>query len=408
MHKYFEMKKILTLITIIALWSGVAPAAGRYKGDLNADDKVDMADMVFLANAIKNGTSDKDCDINSSGKVDDHDLDALANIIISKTLTENDGFNVGIGDWDDSGEDYGGTVNAPAYPGTRSAEATRFYIDNPKEDGDDDKYSIEFGIEEADVTASAFLFNIKLPNELSFDENNIVTLNESAYNGHRLYGKPKIQQPDKWGDKILRFIVFSPDLNPVNITKGVLGQLHYNCINEGGHVYEFSECQIVTSESNNVVVPEISNYWTHWKPVAVGSVTLNPSYIDVYVNEEYEIRTDIQPWDATDRTLTWQSSDESVVSISYVSEDGSYAWIMARKEGAATVTATASNGVSDSCLINVTDIDSVDVMIDSKPFKVFDVNGHLILNSDDRRRLETLPQGIYIIVQEGKNIKFAR
>lgn len=126
------MKKIIALVTLILTAISSQAAGRRYKGDLNGDDKVDLADMVFLAKAIQAGSADKSYDVNLSGKVDDYDLHALANIILSGKLVEDSGFNVGIGGWNDTGEDFGGTVNAPAFRGTRSAESTRFYIANPK------------------------------------------------------------------------------------------------------------------------------------------------------------------------------------------------------------------------------------------------------------------------------------
>ncbi|MCM1296065.1 MAG: Ig-like domain-containing protein, partial [Muribaculaceae bacterium] len=343
------MKKITIILMLVAMAAGMASAAGRWRGDLNGDDRVDMADMVYLANAIKSGSSDKDCDLNTSGRVDDHDLDALANIILSGQLTENSGLNVGIGGWDDSGEDFGGTVGAPARRTTRSAESTRFYIGNPKMT--DGKCSIDFGIEEGDVAATGFLFNIRLPRELSFDENNIVSLNESVFSGHRLYGKARILQPDEWGDKILRFIVFSKDLNPLKITKGVLGQLHYGCSNDDTMGYTFEECQVIASGSNNVITPESSGNWIHWKPIEVSSIWLDTGDREMRKGEEFWLNANIEPWDATNRNITWSVSDSSVLSVEQNGE--SSVIVRALKAGSANVTVTASNGLTATCQIRV-------------------------------------------------------
>lgn len=156
------MKKLILLLSIFVLSTAVSfDASARYKGDLNGDDRVDLADMVYLAKAIKGGSTDRSLDVNASGKVDDNDLQKLADIIISGKLTEDSGMNVGIGGWEDNGEDYGGTVKAPAF-NTRSADETRFYMRTPKSEGYG-RYSMEFGISEGNEAFSAILFTIRLP-----------------------------------------------------------------------------------------------------------------------------------------------------------------------------------------------------------------------------------------------------
>ena len=249
------MKKLILLSSILASTIGMSlDASARYKGDLNGDDRVDLADMVYLAKAIKAGSTDKALDVNASGKVDDNDLQKLADIIISGKLTEESGMNVGIGGWDEAGEDFGGTVKAPAHI-TRSADEIRFYMRNPKSEGDD-IYSMEFGISECNEAPTAILFNISLPREMRFDISEIVELNPVSAIPHRLYGTPRFvkeNENDYWSDCSLRFIVFSPDLDPLPVNSRKLGYIHYSVSDCWEGEPCFRNCQVAVSASGDCI-----------------------------------------------------------------------------------------------------------------------------------------------------------
>lgn len=223
------MKKLFLLISILVLSCLLSPdASARYKGDLNGDDRVDLADMVYLAKAIKSGSTDKELDVNASGKVDDNDLQRLADIIISGNLTTETGLNVGIGDWDDAGEDFGGTVKAPAYT-TRSYEDTRLYLRDPKLEYDD-IHSIEFGISEGEMNPYAILVSVAMPVD-GLNPNKQVSLSESVMRTHKIYGTPKMIEQrvnDDWTPLCIRFIIFSPDLEKMNMDEGKIGRLYYS------------------------------------------------------------------------------------------------------------------------------------------------------------------------------------
>lgn len=80
-----------------------------------------------------------------------------------------------------------------------------------------------------------------------------------------------------------------------------------------------------------------------------GSSTLNKE-----VGDTGTLRATVSPSDATDKTLSWKSSDSSVVSIS---GSGTSITYNCRSEGTATITVTAQDGSneSDSVTINVED-----------------------------------------------------
>lgn len=81
--------------------------------------------------------------------------------------------------------------------------------------------------------------------------------------------------------------------------------------------------------------------------VEVTAVELYVSSDEVKNGETIQILAAAQPSNATDQSLTWTSSDETVAKVS------ASGLVTAVGEGEATITATASNGVSDSCVITV-------------------------------------------------------
>lgn len=364
----------MTLCAVVAF-----DASARYKGDLNGDDRVDLADMVYLAKAIKSGSADKALDVNASGNVDDYDLHRLADIIISRALTEEGGLNVVIGGWDDTGEDYGGTLNAPALT-TRSADQTRFYLRNPKSEGDG-KYSMEFGISEGSDAPCAVFYNIRLPRELSFDRSKMVELENSISATHSLYGSPKFKrenEDDEWSEYSLSFIVMSPDLKGLPSAVGKLGKIFYTPGDCWGSPV-FSNCQIALPESDGCVYLEEhwADYNGNFKPVEVSSVWFDQTEMNLIEGDEGWLVVYIAPGDATDKTLVWSSSNENVAVVS-TSEDGRNATVKAIKEGEATVTATSSNGKTATCnvVVSAREIKMESIILDAEELALIIGDSH--------------------------------
>ena len=81
------------------------------------------------------------------------------------------------------------------------------------------------------------------------------------------------------------------------------------------------------------------------KIIEVKSIELSDKNINLTEGESATLVATVKPDDATDRSVTWTSSDESIVSV----EDGK---VTAIKEGEATITAKAGNETA-TCVVTV-------------------------------------------------------
>ena len=74
-------------------------------------------------------------------------------------------------------------------------------------------------------------------------------------------------------------------------------------------------------------------------PISVKGVEICPEKVDISVGDTYELFAQFNPLNASDRGLTWESSDEEVVSVGKCSGK-----IIAHKVGKATITVTTHDG----------------------------------------------------------------
>ena len=86
---------------------------------------------------------------------------------------------------------------------------------------------------------------------------------------------------------------------------------------------------------------------TQAEEIVVESITLNETSITLAVGDSYTLVATIEPSDATDKSISWESDNEDVVTV----EDGK---VTALSEGTATITATSIDGeFTASCDITV-------------------------------------------------------
>jgi len=84
------------------------------------------------------------------------------------------------------------------------------------------------------------------------------------------------------------------------------------------------------------------------KSVPVTSVTLSPSSLSMTVGETTWLTATVSPSNASNKDVTWTSSNTSVATVS----SGK---VRARKAGSTTITATLKNGNKATCTIRVSD-----------------------------------------------------
>lgn len=83
--------------------------------------------------------------------------------------------------------------------------------------------------------------------------------------------------------------------------------------------------------------------------IHVSSVSLNETTLNLETGDRYTLIAAVLPTDATDKSLSWSSSDDSIVTVTNKGK------LTALKAGEATITVTTKDGgLTASCTVNVT------------------------------------------------------
>ncbi|MBE6950463.1 MAG: hypothetical protein E7451_03910 [Ruminococcaceae bacterium] len=118
---------------------------------------------------------------------------------------------------------------------------------------------------------------------------------------------------------------------------------------------EFTRYADFWHEMSGLIIPVRSGNDNSWaKPTdKVMGVKLNKSEIDVICGTSAQLTANVQPWTATDRTVTWTSSDEAIATVD---KRGVVTGI---KEGTATIRATSNLDPAKyaECTVNVEILD---------------------------------------------------
>ncbi|MCH5235881.1 MAG: Ig-like domain-containing protein [Muribaculaceae bacterium] len=127
--------------------------------------------------------------------------------------------------------------------------------------------------------------------------------------------------------------------------------------------------------------------------VKVEQIVLNMDSAELNIGETIQIKAIVLPEDTTDKTLTWNSSDPNIATVS------AEGLVKAIYAGSAIVTATCEE-VTAECIITVLEdagVESLLVNPDSK-ISIFSTDGILIKKDCNVEDLKKLNKGIYIIV----------
>lgn len=83
-------------------------------------------------------------------------------------------------------------------------------------------------------------------------------------------------------------------------------------------------------------------------PIPATSVTLSATTAELSVNSTRQLTATVLPTNASNKTVTWTSSSASIATVS------TSGLVTAKSGGAATITATTSNGLTATCVVTVT------------------------------------------------------
>ena len=104
---------------------------------------------------------------------------------------------------------------------------------------------------------------------------------------------------------------------------------------------------------------KVRNNYVPVPTVEVAGVSLDKSELSLTVGESAAIVATVEPEDATDKRVTWSSSNASVATVS----DGT---IYAKGVGTATITVTTVNGKTASCTVSVKeDLNPTNISLDT-------------------------------------------
>ena len=144
-----------------------------------------------------------------------------------------------------------------------------------------------------------------------------------------------------------------------NQNKSGLGSYHYHCGGNPAHLHPNGVCpyssssQSSTSSSGSSSTSSSSSSSSSktttsiTRTIAVTEKQIEEKIENMEIGENEKLTAIITPSNATDKNVTWQSSDESIATVDSTGE------VIAKKSGVVTITATTSNGKSSTITINV-------------------------------------------------------
>ena len=144
-----------------------------------------------------------------------------------------------------------------------------------------------------------------------------------------------------------------------NKNKSGLGSYHYHCGGYPAHLHTNGVCPYTSNstQSNSSAQSSSSNLKeTSAKPttVDVTDVEINEEIESLEVGESKTLTVTITPSNATDKNITWKSSDETIATVS---ESGV---IIAKAAGTVDITAISSNEKTATVKINIKELPKIE------------------------------------------------
>lgn len=140
-----------------------------------------------------------------------------------------------------------------------------------------------------------------------------------------------------------------------NQNKSGLGSYHYHCGGHPAHLHTNGVCPYSSSSSSSKSSASSSSSSTKTtstvpSKIVVTDIKINENVTSMKEGESQKLTATITPNDATDRNITWKSSNESIATVSTTGE------VVAKKYGTVDITATSSNGKTSTIKINIKEL----------------------------------------------------
>lgn len=138
-----------------------------------------------------------------------------------------------------------------------------------------------------------------------------------------------------------------------NNNKSGLGSYHYHCGGHPAHLHTNGVCPYSSSSSASKSSTSSSSSssakTTSTVPttIEVTDIKINENVTNMEEGENKKLTTIITPDNATDKNITWKSSDKSIATVSTTGE------VTAKKYGTVDITANSTNGKTSTIKINI-------------------------------------------------------
>lgn len=136
-----------------------------------------------------------------------------------------------------------------------------------------------------------------------------------------------------------------------NKNKSGLGSYHYHCGGYPAHLHTNGVCPYSSASSKSSTSSSSSSTTkttaTVPSTIDVTEIQINENIESLEIGESQVLTATITPSNATDKSITWKSSDESIATVSTTGE------VIAKKSGIVNITVTSSNEKTSTIKINI-------------------------------------------------------
>lgn len=152
----------------------------------------------------------------------------------------------------------------------------------------------------------------------------------------------------------------------------------------------YSQCYVLVKEK----APEV---------IYVSQLLIDPTYVDAIAGDVIQLTATVLPENATNKTLTWTSSDEEVASVDATG------LVTINSVGSATVTASTTDGSGLTATCTLVGNTGINQLIDKGyGAEIFTAGGLLIKSNADNNDIRDLAKGLYIVKISGKTYKMIK